>query len=103
MTNRLRVCEEAQEANKRPGMTFACLARRHFLPEVAESSPYESVAQAVIAWVQEEPNRYVAFYFIFLYCTEAGLKLSGFQDLLKAVHVFVAVVSLPQLLHSQLL
>lgn len=57
-TRRFKACQRAQELNKHPGLTFACLSKRHFIPEIAEALPYAAISQAVIAWMAEEPGRY---------------------------------------------
>lgn len=51
------MCQEAQTLNSRAGLTFECLSRHHFEPEVAEASPYESISHATLEWMLENTGR----------------------------------------------
>ena len=57
-TKRARVCQEAKILNAGEGLHYECLSQKDFIPEVVESTPYEPMAQALVAWANANPERW---------------------------------------------
>lgn len=56
-SNKFAICNEAKAVNSKHNVDFTCLEPKHFEPEVVETFPYERLSHAVLAWLQEDPQR----------------------------------------------
>ncbi|KAK9805857.1 hypothetical protein WJX73_008965 [Symbiochloris irregularis] len=77
-SNKFAICNEAKPVNSKHNVDFTCLEPRHFEPEVVETFPYERLSHAVLAWLQENPQRCDVLH---------GHEWGGaFVDVITAVH-----------------
>ncbi|KAK9809161.1 hypothetical protein WJX72_010415 [[Myrmecia] bisecta] len=57
VSKHLLQCQLASNTTIHGSVKFTCLQKRHFLPQVVETYPYEQLSYAVLAWVREHEHQ----------------------------------------------